>query len=158
MKYFLVVLALFGAFTLITPASVFAVDPCVNATNPELIEACSQALAEPATPTTPATPAVSANSAASAALATAQLSNPLGTDDVRVIIGRIIKAILGVSGGLALVMFIWGGLIWMTSQGEKARIEKGQKTLVWAVIGLAILFVAYAAVNWVILALQQSTC
>jgi len=95
--------------------------------------------------------------AASTALAEAGLDNPLGTDDVRVLIGRVIKAILGISGALALVMFIWGGLIWMTSQGEKDRIQKGQKTLSWAVIGLAILFVSYAAVNWVILALQQST-
>lgn len=94
--------------------------------------------------------------AAEAALATAELDNPLKTDDVRVVIGRIIKAILGVSGGLALLMFIWGGLIWMTSQGEKTKIEKGQKTLSWAVIGLAILFVAYAAVNWVIKALEGS--
>lgn len=94
--------------------------------------------------------------AAVSALATAELDNPLKTDDVRVMIGRIIKAILGVSGGLALLMFIWGGLIWMTSQGEKAKIEKGQKTLSWAVIGLAILFVAYAAVNWVIKALESS--
>ena len=94
--------------------------------------------------------------AAVSALATAELDNPLKTDDIRVMIGRIIKAILGISGGLALLMFIWGGLIWMTSQGEKAKIEKGQKTLSWAVIGLAILFVAYAAVNWVIKALEGS--
>lgn len=103
------------------------------------------------------TTTVSADAAATDALATARLSNPLRTDDVRVIIGRIIKAILGISGGLALLMFIWGGLIWMTSQGNKDKIEKGQKTLAWSVIGLAILFVAYAAVNWVIIALQQST-
>lgn len=95
--------------------------------------------------------------AATTALAEAGLENPLDEDDVRVLIGRVIKAILGISGALALVMFIWGGLIWMTSQGEKDRIQKGQKTLSWAVIGLAILFVSYAAVNWVVLALQQST-
>lgn len=93
---------------------------------------------------------------ASAAITTAGLENPLGTDDVRELIGTVIKAILGLSGALALVMFIWGGLIWMTSRGDKKKIEDGQKTLEWAVIGLAILFVAYAAVNWVINALQQS--
>ena len=47
-------------------------------------------------------------------------------------------------GSIALLMFIWGGIVWMTSQGEKARVEKGQKTLAWAVIGLAVIFVAYA--------------
>jgi hypothetical protein len=96
------------------------------------------------------------SAAANAAVATAGLENPLGTDDIRVLIGMIIKAILGLSGALALLMFIWGGLMWMMSRGDKKKIEDGQKTLEWAVIGLAVLFVAYAAVNWVINALQQS--
>ncbi|HBL39149.1 TPA: hypothetical protein DDZ10_00545 [Candidatus Uhrbacteria bacterium] len=126
MKLLLASLILFGALVAVFPQAVLAQNP--------------------------PTP----SEAAASALATAELDNPLKTDDIRVIIGRIIKAILGISGGLALLMFIWGGLIWMTSQGEKAKIEKGQKTLAWAVIGLAILFVAYAAVNWVIIALEGS--
>lgn len=97
--------------------------------------------------------------AAATALQAAHLENPLGAGvtDIRVVIGRVISAILGVTGALALLMFIWGGIIWMTSQGEKARIEKGQKTLSWAVIGLAVIFVAYAGVRWVITALTQAT-
>lgn len=96
---------------------------------------------------------------AATALQAAHLENPLGANvtDVRVVIGRIISAILGVTGALALLMFIWGGIIWMTSQGEKARVEKGQKTLSWAVIGLAVIFTAYAGVRWVITALTQAT-
>jgi len=105
----------------------------------------------------PAGTPTNVSGATSAAAAEAVLPDPLGVTDVRVLVGRVIKAILGVSGMLALLMFVWGGLLWMTSQGEKEKIAKGQKTLAWAVIGLAVLFTAYAGVNWVIGALAQST-
>lgn len=97
------------------------------------------------------------NTLATSALATANLHNYLGTDDVRVFAGTIIKTILGLSGAAALVMVIWGGLIWMTSGGNPDKVKKGLNTLLWAGIGLASLFAAYAVVNWVIGAIQQST-
>jgi len=78
------------------------------------------------------------------------LINPLATDDIRVIIGIVIKAALGLSGSIALLMFVWGGFMWLTSQGNAEKIEKGQKILTWAAIGLVVLFSAYTIVNAVI--------
>lgn len=97
------------------------------------------------------------NALATSALATANLHNYLGTDDVRVFVGTVIKAILGLSGAAALVMCIWGGLIWMTSAGNPEKVKQGLNTLLWAGIGLAALFGAYAVVNWVIGAIQTTT-
>jgi hypothetical protein len=81
------------------------------------------------------------------------LTNPLGSANLPTIIGRVIRVALGISGSLALLMFIYGGFVWMTSGGSKEKIEKGRKTLVWAVIGLAVIFFAYVAVELVITAL-----
>lgn len=78
------------------------------------------------------------------------LVNPLGTSDVRVIIGQIIQAALGLTGSIALVMFIYGGFMWLTSQGNAEKIEKGKQILIWATIGLVIIFFAYTIVNAVI--------
>ena len=86
-----------------------------------------------------------------------RLINPLETGDIRIIIGRIIKVLLGLSGTAALAMFIYGGFTWMTSAGIPERITKGKKTLTWAVIGLAIMFTAYTLVDLVIKALTQAT-
>jgi len=72
------------------------------------------------------------------------LSNPLGTTDIPVLAGNIIKAILGLSGVAALVMFIWGGTQWIISGGKKETIEKGKQTVLWAALGLCFIFVAYA--------------
>lgn len=74
----------------------------------------------------------------------ASLENPLGTTDIRVLAGNIIKAVLGLSGVAALVMFIWGGTQWIISGGKKETIEKGKQTVLWAALGLCFIFVAYA--------------
>lgn len=81
------------------------------------------------------------------------LVNPLATSDVRVIIGTIIKAALGLSGSIALIMFIWGGFLWLTSNGNAEKIEKGRSVLIWATIGLIVLFFAYTIVNAVLSAI-----
>jgi len=50
------------------------------------------------------------------------LTNPLGNvSSPQILIGRVINGILSVVGSLALVMFIYGGLLWMTSAGSNQR-------------------------------------
>lgn len=79
------------------------------------------------------------------------LPNPLGgTTDIRTIIGRVINAALGISGSIALLMFVWGGLQWLTSGGSPERIQKGKNTIVWAVLGLVLIFGSYAILNFVL--------
>lgn len=71
-------------------------------------------------------------------------------DDPRMIIGNVIKVVLGIVGSLALIIFIYGGLMWMTSSGNTERIKKGRDTLVWAAIGLMVIFGSYTVINFVI--------
>jgi len=51
---------------------------------------------------------------------------------------------------LALVMFIYGGIIWMTSSGNAEQVTKGKNIIIWATIGLVVIFSAYALVNFVL--------
>lgn len=83
---------------------------------------------------------------------TVVLTNPLGdgVTNPQVIIGNIIKAILSVTGSLALLMFVYGGVIWITSFGEAKKVEKGKMILTWAVLGLALIAASYVLVNAVI--------
>ena len=57
--------------------------------------------------------------------------------------------ILGISGSLALAMFIYGGFLMLISGGNKTSIEKGRKTLTTAVIGLLIIFSSYIIIKFV---------
>jgi len=92
------------------------------------------------------------------ALAQQKLSNPLGEGaTIETVIARVIKALLGLSGTAALLMFVWGGFLWLTSRGETTQINKGKDTLKWAVFGLAMIFFAYVLVQAVITALTEGT-
>ncbi len=81
------------------------------------------------------------------AASTVSLINPLGETDVRVIFGRVISAALSILGTLALAMFVYGGVLWMTSRGDSKQVTKGKDTVTWAVLGLVIIFASYALVN-----------
>jgi len=81
------------------------------------------------------------------AFAQVNLTNPLGETDVRIIIARLINGFLGISGSLALVMFIYGGILWMTAMGNETRLKKGKDTLIWAILGILVIASAYVATN-----------
>ena len=68
------------------------------------------------------------------------------TDILRVVT-NVMTLILGISGSIFLLMFVIGGLTWMTSGGESGKYQKGLDTLRDALIGLIVVFGAYIAVN-----------
>jgi hypothetical protein len=86
-----------------------------------------------------------------------ELSNPLGQTDIRLIIGNIISALLGIAGAVSLLMFVWGGFQWLISGGTPDRIKKGKDTLIWATIGLVVIFTSYAIVRALITALTTGS-
>ena len=58
--------------------------------------------------------------------------------------GNIAQLILGLTGGLALLMFVYGGFLMLSSGGSSDKVERGKKTIVAAVIGIFIvLFAGY---------------
>lgn len=69
------------------------------------------------------------------------------TDFVRLLI-NIFDFILGITGSLALLAFIYGGILFLFSGGNSDQIEKGKKTLSGAAIGLAIIFSSYLIVHF----------
>lgn len=78
------------------------------------------------------------------------LPNPLGENDPRAIIGNIIRAALGIVGSLALAVFIYGGFTWVISAGNDDKIKKGKDMIIWATLGLAVIFASYALVTFII--------
>ena len=86
------------------------------------------------------------------------LKNPLGDNmnDPRIFIGRLIKGILGLSGSIALLMFVYGGVVYLTAQGENERIQRAKNTLTWATVGLAVIFGSYAFLTYLFKGLGQT--
>ncbi len=48
------------------------------------------------------------------------------------------------SGIIMFVMLVWGGMLWLTSAGDKAHIEDARNKIVHAIIGITIIAAAYA--------------
>jgi Type IV secretion system pilin len=59
-------------------------------------------------------------------------------------LSNVLNVTLGALGVVALLAFIWGGFVWMTSGGDPGKITKARKTMIWAVAGLAIIFASYS--------------
>lgn len=98
---------------------------------------------------------VLAEGGSSPSVDTVKLSNPIkGSPTIPVFLGRVITGLLGIIGSLTLVAFIYGGFIWLTSGGSSDKVKKGTQTMEYAIIGLFIIFGAYAILNTVISGLR----
>jgi len=81
----------------------------------------------------------------------------LGSYDVRYTVARIISQALGFLGILSLIIIIYSGFEWMTSGGNEEKAGSARKRLFAAVIGLAIIFSAFAISRIVLTQLFQAT-
>jgi len=70
--------------------------------------------------------------------------------DIRVIVARIIRTILTFMGVVLIGYLIYGGFLWMTAGGEKDKIDKARKTIINAIIGVAIVLSSWAIASFVI--------
>ncbi len=77
-----------------------------------------------------------------------ELCNPIGVSDVSSIVAKIIRIFLGILGALSLVMFIYGGFLMLASAGKADSIKKGQQTLIWAALGILVVFASYVILKF----------
>ena len=57
---------------------------------------------------------------------------------------------LGIIGALALLLFIIGGVTWLTSAGNQNQIATGKRILTGTITGIIIILSAYLIVNLII--------
>lgn len=69
-------------------------------------------------------------------------NNPLG-----LFIARLWWTII-IVGGLALLIFlIWGGIDWLTSEGDAEKLKNAKNKITHAFMGMAILAASYAIIK-----------
>ena len=74
-----------------------------------------------------------------------------------IMIGRIIRTILGLLGIIFLVLMVYAGFLWMTARGESDAVDKAKDIIKQAIIGVIIVFLAYALTGFVINAIVTAT-
>ncbi len=71
------------------------------------------------------------------------LCSRFGVNSVGNIIQTVITFLLIAAVIIALFYLIWGGIRWITSGGDKGKVDEARKHIVAAIIGLIVAFVAY---------------
>lgn len=66
------------------------------------------------------------------------------------IVGGIIQGVLGLLGIVLVVLIIYAGYLWMTAQGDDAKVGKAKKMLSNAIVGMVLIFAAYAITQFVV--------
>lgn len=64
--------------------------------------------------------------------------------DIRVMIAYIAQLSLSVLGILVIALMVYGGFLWMTSQGEEEKISQAKKILSNSAIALGIILFSYS--------------
>ena len=76
-----------------------------------------------------------------------QLQDPFAGRTFQQLIGSVVRVALGFIGSIFFALLIWAGVKWMTAQGDKNAVQEAQNTVKHAVMGIAIVVLAYAIVN-----------
>jgi len=80
-----------------------------------------------------------------------------GTRNIGDTIAGVINVVLGFLGIIATGIILLGGFKWMTSQGNSDKVDEAKKLIGAGVVGLAIVLVAFAVAQFVLLSLYNET-
>lgn len=59
------------------------------------------------------------------------------------LVSTIVQTVLSILGVLFLILLIYGGILWMTDQGNTTQVDKAKKLITAAIVGLIIVLLSY---------------
>lgn len=68
--------------------------------------------------------------------------------DPKTVVIKLINYSLFFIGAIALIFVIWGGIQYVTSGGDSEKTTKARNTLLYAIIGIVVVVLAWAIVSW----------
>lgn len=72
-------------------------------------------------------------------------------------VGVIINAALGIIGVIFLVLIVYGGMLWMLSEGDETKVGNARGLIFHSIIGLILVLSAYAITSFVVGSLIKGT-
>ena len=66
---------------------------------------------------------------------------------------RVTNILLFLVGAISVIMLIIGGIRYVISGGDQNQVTSAKNTILYAIVGIVVAFLAYAAVNFVTQAL-----
>lgn len=59
------------------------------------------------------------------------------------VVSTIIQVLVVLAVVIAVIFLVWGGIKWILSGGDKAKVESARNTIIGGIIGLVLVFLAY---------------
>lgn len=75
------------------------------------------------------------------------LQNATSSEILNKTLSAAVNIMLAAGGIAFFIMLLYGGIKWITSGGDKAKLESAQKQITSALVGLAILLSAFAIIK-----------
>ncbi|MFZ1812056.1 MAG: hypothetical protein WAU02_00835 [Candidatus Saccharimonadales bacterium] len=69
----------------------------------------------------------------------------------------VTNILLYIIGAVSVIMLIIGGIRYVVSGGDQSAVTGAKNTILYAIVGIVVAFLAYAAVNFVTTNLGQAT-
>ena len=66
------------------------------------------------------------------------------------VFSTISNVLLFIVGAIAVIMIVIGGLRYVISGGDSSQVQAAKNTILYAIIGIIVAILAYAAVNFVL--------
>ncbi|MBI2051084.1 MAG: hypothetical protein HYT31_04795 [Parcubacteria group bacterium] len=71
-------------------------------------------------------------------------------DDLKGTLATVINIALGFLGIIAVIIVMFGGFKWMTAAGNEEQVGEARKLIVGGVVGLLVIFMAWAIASFVV--------
>lgn len=69
--------------------------------------------------------------------------NPLGTESFTELLKKIIGYLIKIGAPILVIMAIYGGFLILTAGDNPDKVKGGKNTILWAVVGYAIILVSW---------------
>ena len=73
--------------------------------------------------------------------ATFEFKNPIASNDLTELVKAIAQWIFNLSIPIAMGVIIYAGILMLTAGGDSSKFVKGRKALLYAIAGLAVIFI-----------------
>ena len=73
--------------------------------------------------------------------------DPTGRVGISMFLTNLVALIYSLAAVVLILMILWGAWDWLTSEGDKEKLESAKKKLINAIIGLMLFAVAFAVIQ-----------
>lgn len=77
------------------------------------------------------------------------ISEDRGWSDLIKVARNVFNIFLAIIGSIAVLMIIWGGIVYITSAGNEQRLDQAKKIITYAVVGIIIATLSFAMISLV---------